>query len=215
MIHCRGRVRRTDDPKPEAAVRLTDFDTSDLDLVPLMSGPDFYEHVEAILGDAFQYGPHFQTIQGIDADIAARVFRFDIAVDEALWASGQAEGFAFFPALLDGGLQIFLHNLMRKSDLFAIPQRARNLTFVRPPTSPRITCVVAGGIDDLSGTDERGQFAIPLGEISLGSLSIYDSDTKSLVAHIGQYCSFNSNPKWKDIPHTKHIVSWQSLLQNA
>ena len=210
VVHCRGRVRRTDvSVIPETSMQLSDFDTSNIDLVPLMSGAEFYEHVEAILGEAFHYGPHFQTIQSVEADIAARVFKFDISVDEVLWASGQAEGFVFFPALLDGGLQIFLHYLMRKSDLFAIPQRARNLTFLQPPTSPRITCVVSGGIDDLSGTDERGQFTIPLGEISLGSIAFYDSATGSLITHIGQYCSFNSNPKWNDLPRTKHVVSWQ------
>ena len=210
VVHCRGRVRRTDDSaRPEVTTQLSDFDTSNFDLVPLMSGAEFYEHVEAILGEAFHYGTHFQTIQSVEADIAARVFKFEISVDEALWASGQAEGFVFFPALLDGGLQIFLHYLMRKSDLFAIPQRARNLTFLQPPTSPRITCVVSGGIDDLSGTDERGQFTIPLGEISLGSIAFYDSATGSLISHIGQYCSFNSNPKWNELPRTKHVVSWQ------
>ena len=210
VIHCRGRVQRISATGvPGVAERLSDVDTSDCDLVRLMSGESFYEHAEAILGHAFHYGPAFQTIQGIEADVAARVFRFDVAVDEELWNSGQEEGFVLFPALMDGGLQIFLHYLMRKSDLFAIPQRARHLTFVRPPTSPRITCHVAGGINDLSGTDERGQFTIPLGEISLGSISFYDGETGLLCAHIGQYCSFNSNPRWNDLPHNKHLLSWQ------
>ncbi len=208
--HCRGRVRRISDHLvPGVPERLADVDTSGCNLVPLMSGPDFYEHVEGILGDAFHYGSCFQTNQGVEVDIAAKVFRFDVAVDEELWATGQEEGFVVFPALLDGGLQIFLHYLMRKSDLFAIPQRARRLTFVRPPTSSRMTCHVAGGINDLSGTDERGQFTIPLGEISLGSISFYDSATGLLVAHIDQYCSFNSNPRWNDLPHSKHMLSWQ------
>ena len=210
VVHCRGRVRRTSNARPAGvADSLEDFDAGNVDIAPLMSGVDFYEQVEAILGEAFHYGPFFQTIQGIEADIAARVFRFDIELDEMLWASGQAEGFVLFPALLDGGFQIFLHYLMRKSDLFAIPQRALDLAFVRPPTSPRLTCLVAGGVDDLSGTDERGQFTIPLGEISLGSLAFYDSETGLLVAHVGQYCSFNSNPKWNELPHTKHVAAWQ------
>ena len=208
--HCRGRVRRISDHLvPGVPERLADVDTSGCNLVPLMSGPDFYEHVEGILGDAFHYGSCFQTNQGVEVDIAAKVFRFDVAVEEELWTTGQEEGFVVFPALLDGGLQIFLHYLMRKSDLFAIPQRARRLTFVRPPTSSRMTCHVAGGINDLSGTDERGQFTIPLGEISLGSISFYDSATGLLVAHIDQYCSFNSNPRWNDLPHSKHMLSWQ------
>ena len=209
--HCRGRVRRMTEPDaPGVAASLANVDTSGCNLVHLMSGTEFYEHVEAILGEAFHYGPAFQTNQGVKADIAAMVFRFDVEVDEVLWASGQEEGFVLFPALLDGGLQIFLHYLMRKSDLFAIPQRARRLTFVRPPTSPRVTCHVSGGVNnDLSGTDERGQFTIPLGEISLGSISFYDSATGLLVAHIDQYCSFNSNPKWNELPHSKHVMTWQ------
>jgi len=210
VLHCRGRARRTSDTGvPGVPKRLEDIDTSGFDLVHLMSGAGFYEHAEAILGHAFHYGPAFQTIQGIEADVAAKVFRFEVAADEELWGTGQEEGFVLFPALMDGGLQIFLHYLMRKSDLFAIPQRARHLTFVRSPTSPRIICHVGGGIDELSGTDERGQFTIPLGEISLGSISFYDGATGLLCAHIGQYCSFNSNPRWNDLPHNKHILSWQ------
>ena len=210
VIHCRGKVRRTGKQNaPEAAERLADVDTSGCNLAPMMSGAEFYEHVEAILGDAFQFGPTFQTNQGIESDTAAAVFRFDVEAGKELWATGQEEGFVLFPALLDGGLQILLHYLMRKSDLFAIPQRIRRLTFVRPPTSPRITCHVAGGSNDLSGTDERGQFTAPLGEISIGSISFYDSATGLLVAHIDQYCPFNSNPRYNDLPHSKHVISWQ------
>ena len=52
LVHCRGTVRRIDESITPAAERLSEFDTSDLDLVPLMSGADFYEHVEAVLGDS-------------------------------------------------------------------------------------------------------------------------------------------------------------------
>ncbi len=210
VIHCRGRVRRTGEPiLPNAVPSLDDFDAADINLISWLSGAKFYEHMEAVIGDSFDYGPHFQTIQEFKTDITGRIGKIDIAVDERLWASGQAEGFVFFPALLDGALQSVLYSLMLKSDLFAIPQRIRNLTFLQPPTSPKITCVLNRDTDDLKKVDERGQITISLGEISLGSIAIYDSATGSLIAYIDQYCSFNSNPRWNDLPHTKHVISWQ------
>ena len=73
-IHCRGKVRRTGEPTvPRVAERLADFDTSDIDLVPLMGGADFYQHVEAILGDAFYYGTLFPERSKVSTPISPHV----------------------------------------------------------------------------------------------------------------------------------------------
>ena len=98
---------------------------------------------------------------------------------------------------------------MYVSDIFSIPKRARNVTFLKPPSSPRVTCYVTKSKDDWTTLDENGQFTIPLGERSIGCISFYDSDTGELVACIEEYYSFSSNPKWVDLPHSRHVVSWQ------
>lgn len=209
VVHCQGRVRRAaESVVPLVPTNLDDFDFAELDLVPWLSGADFYEHVEAILGDAFHYGPSFQLMQDVEVDVAARFCKFDIEINAELWASAQAEGFVFFPTLLDGGLQIFLYYLMTKSDLFAIPRGMDNLLFIQSPTSSRLTCI-SRGKESVFRIEERGQSGIPRGETGLGNVAFYDSVTGALVAQIGEYRCFNSNPNWKDIPLTKHVISWQ------
>ena len=60
-VHCRGRVRRTSSANPPGvAANLSDVDTSGYELTRLMSGAEFYEHVEAILGSPFTMVPFFK-----------------------------------------------------------------------------------------------------------------------------------------------------------
>ncbi len=40
---------------------------------------------------------------------------------------GREEGYVANPALLDGGLQIFLYHLLRATDIFAAPCRGRDV----------------------------------------------------------------------------------------
>ena len=208
-LHCRGRVRRIgDDHAVDAPPTLEAVLASDFDPVPLLSGEEFYNQLEAVIGDAFDYGPEFQTIRRIHADSGSTDLLFEVEVDEKMWASGGEEGYVLLPPLGDGGLQIFVRYLMRVPDVFAIPQRARDVTFLRRPTGPRITCLLANTADWFD-VDERGQYTKPLGETYSGKLSLYDTDTGALIAHIGAYHSFNSNPRWSDAPDSKHVVRWQ------
>ena len=209
-VHCRGRVRRvSDDYAPDAPQRLADIYDSGFDPVHRMDGDNFYDQVEAVLGDAFQYGPAFRNIQRIRADTGSGQWLFDVEMDEELWATAREEGYILHPGLGDGGLQIFLRHLMRIPDLFAIPLRAENVTFLRPPTSSHITCHIVKGTYELSQVDERGQIVVELGEKSLGGIGFYDRTTGRLFARIGNYTSFHSDARWGDLPHSKHVVRWQ------
>ncbi len=208
-LHCRGRVRRVDeDHAINTLPTLDDVLASDFDPSPLATGEEFYDHVEAVVGDAFEFGPEFRSIRQIEIDSGSTDLLLEIEVDEELWASGREEGYLLYPPLTDGGLQIFLRYLMRLPDFFSMPQRACDITFLRPPTGPRITCFLVD-TGDWFDVDERGQYNKPLGELYIGRLSFYDRATGKLIAHIGEYHSFNSNPRWSDVPDSKHLIRWQ------
>ena len=208
-LHCRGRVRRVDeDHSIDALPTLQDVLATDFDPSPLATGEEFYDQIEAVVGDAFEFGPEFRSIQRIEKDTGSTDLLLDIEVDDGLWASGREEGYLLYPPLTDGGLQIFLRYLMRLPDFFSMPQRACDITFLRPPTGPRITCILVD-TGDWFDVDERGQYNKPLGELYIGRLSFYDGATGQLLAHIGEYHSFNSNPRWSDVPDSKHLIRWQ------
>ena len=209
-LHCRGKVRRVSgDYAVDVPVQLADIDTTHFERSFLADDRDFYERLEAVLSETFQYGPFFRTIQRVLVDKISKAYLFDVEMDEALWKTGTEEGYVSCPPLFDGGLQIFLYHLLTAADLFAMPQRAEEITFLRPPTGPRITCHVTKPDDDWMNANERGQFSVQRGERSGGSISFYDSATGDLVAYIGEYTYFTSNPQWADLPHSKHRVSWQ------
>ena len=209
-LHCRGKVRLVgDDYMVGVPARLEDIDTTNFAPSFLADDSDFYERLEAVLSETFQYGPFFRTIQRVLVDKVSRAYLFNVKMDEGLWTTGREEGYVSCPPLFDGGLQIFLYHLLNASDLFAIPQRAEGVTFLRPPTEPQITCHVTKPRDDWMDANERGQYSVRRGERSGGSISFYDSATGHLVAHIGEYTYFTSNPKWNDVPNSKHRVHWQ------
>ncbi|MDE2973209.1 MAG: SDR family NAD(P)-dependent oxidoreductase [Gemmatimonadota bacterium] len=208
-LHCRGRVRRVAaDHEVNAFATLDDVLASDFDPEPLSTGDEFYEQIEAVVGDDFEFGPEFRSIRQIDMDANSTDMLLDIEVDGDLWADAQEEGYVLYPPLTDGGLQIFLRYLMRLPDFFSMPQRACNVTFLRPPTGPRIACHLVD-TGEWYDVDERGQYTKPLGELYIGRLTFYDRATGHLIAHIGEYHSFNSNPRWSDVPDSKHLVGWQ------
>ena len=211
-LHCRGRVRRVSPGHPvDACATLDEVLASDFVPEPLATGDEFYEQIEAVVGDDFEFGPEFRSIRQIDMDANSTDMLLDIEVDEGLWVTAQEEGYVMYPPLTDGGLQIFLRYLMRLPDFFSMPQRACNVTFLRPPTGPRIAChLVESGL--WYDVDERGQYTKPLGEVYIGRLSFYDHATGHLIAHIGEHHSFNSNPRWSDVPDSKHLIKWQPGL---
>ncbi len=209
-LHCRGKVRRTDANHPvKVPTRLEEIDTNRFAPSIVADDSDFYERLEAVLSETFQYGPHFQTIRRVLMDTATRDSLVDIEMDEALWTSGKVEGYVSCPPLFDGGLQIFLFNLLKWADLFAVPRRAEDVTFLKPPSGPRITCHVTKPEEDWLDVNERGQYSVRLGERSGGSIGFYDGDSGELVAYIGKYTYFTSNPHWNDVLDSKHVVSWQ------
>ena len=120
--HCRGRLRLIDVDHPVSApAQLADIDRSRYLPVDYTDNGQFYENLEEILGDTFQYGPYFRTMNEVKYDPETKSFMFEVAMDEALWSTGLEEGYVVCPPLFDCGLQVFLYNLMRCSDLFAFP----------------------------------------------------------------------------------------------
>ncbi len=215
-VHCRGKVRVLgSDPTLSVPMRLTDIDTEGFEASILADDQNFYERLQSVLSETFQYGPYFRTIQRVLVDSVSKAYLFDVEMDEGLWATGMEEGYVTCPPLLDGGLQIFLYHLLTAADLFAIPQRAERVTYLRRPTGPRITCHVTKPSDDWMNANERGQYSVRRGERSGGSISFYDSDTGDLIAYIGEYTYFTSNPRWNDLPNSKHQIRWQPKMLPA
>ena len=209
-LHCRGKVRLVGgDHAVDVPGRLADIDKTHFESSSLADDRDFYERLEAVLSETFQYGPFFRTIRRVQVDKISRAYLFDVEMDEGLWTTGRDEGYVSCPPLFDGGLQIFLYHLLTAADLFAIPQRAEGMTFLRQPTGPRITCHVTRPRDDWMNANERGQYSVRRGERSGGSISFYDAETGDLAAHIGEYTYFTSNPRWNDLPNSKHVIAWQ------
>ncbi len=215
-VHCRGKVRvLSGDPALSVPARLTDIDTDGFEASILADDQNFYERLQSVLSETFQYGPYFRTIRRVLVDNLSKAYLFDVEMDEGLWATGTEEGYVTCPPLLDGGLQIFLYHLLTAADLFAIPQRAEKVTFLRPPTGPRVTCHVTKPSDDWMNANERGQYSVRRGERSGGSISFYDGATGDLIAHIGEYTYFTSNPRWNDLPNSKHRICWQPKVLPA
>ncbi|MDE0050116.1 MAG: SDR family NAD(P)-dependent oxidoreductase [Rhodospirillales bacterium] len=209
-LHGCGHVRRIGpDNVPDVPANVSEIDASRYQPLAYGADDELYERFEAVLGETFQYGPNFRNMRRLRRDVATDHLLFDVEMDEALWRGGQREGYVLFPALLDGGLQSYLYDLMLGADLFAIPRRAENVTFLRPPTVPRMTCRVTypGGIR--YEVDDKGQYSVQTGEWVSGSLSCYDGATGDLVLHIEKYISFISNPRRVDLPHSKHRIAWQ------
>ncbi len=209
-LHGRGQVRRIGpDRMPDVPGHVSEIDASRYEPLAYAADDELYERFETVLGETFQYGPHFRNMRRLRRDVATDHLLFDVEVDEALWRGGQEEGYVVFPALLDGGLQSYLYDLMLGADLFAIPLRAENVTFLRPPTVPRMTCRVTypGGIR--YEVDDKGQYTVPTGEWVSGSLSCYDGATGDLILHIEKYISFISNPRRVELPQSKHCIAWQ------
>ena len=78
-----------------------------------------------VLGETYQYGPHFKNIRRLRREQATGRLLLDVGVDENLWTAARGEGYVSFPPLLDGGLQSFLYDLMLGADRFAIPLPGR------------------------------------------------------------------------------------------
>ncbi len=209
-LHCRGRVRLIDAP-PElnAPSTLSDLDTSGYEPLLYAADNEIYERFEVVLGETFQYGPHFRNIRKLRRDPETGRLLLDVGVDETLWADARREGYVVFPPLLDGGLQSFLYDLMLGADRFAIPLRAEDVTFLGAPTVPRLVCQLTYPGGRRYEVDDKGQYDVPNGEWVSGRLNFYDAETGALVLHVSKYISFISYPRRVDLPHSKHSIVWQ------
>ena len=209
-LHGRGQVRRIGfDHVPDVPNHVSEIDVTRYEPLAYAADDELYERFEAVLGETFQYGPHFRNMRRLRRDVSTDHLLFDVELDESLWRDAQDEGYILFPALLDGGLQSYLYDLMLGADLFAIPRRAENVTFLRPLTVSRMTCRVTYPGNIRYEVDDKGQYSVPTGEWVSGSLACYDGGTGDLVLHVEKYISFISNPRRVDLPHSKHRVVWQ------
>ncbi len=210
QLHCRGSVRLIDaPPELDAAETLSDLDASRYEPLRYAADEEIYERFEVILGETFQYGPHFRNIRKLRRDPQTGRLLLDVAVDEALWAGAREEGYVSFPPLLDGGLQSFLYDLMLGADRFAIPLRAENVTFLGAPTVPRLVCQLTYPGGRRYEVDDKGQYNVPNGEWVSGRLNFYDDATGALTLHVEKYISFISYPRRVDLPQSKHRIVWQ------
>ncbi len=209
-LHCRGHVRQVESGHPPSvAGHVSEINASQYEPLAYADDDELYERFETVLGETFQYGPHFRNIRNLRRNVTNDHLLFDVEVDDALWRDGQQEGYVLLPALLDGGLQSFLYDLMLGADLFAIPRRAENVTFLCPPTVPRMTCHVTYPGNVRYEVDDKGQYSVPPGEWVSGSIACYDGATGDLLLYIEKYISFISNPRRVDLPNSKHRVVWQ------
>ena len=209
-VHCRGLVRlQQDDILPDVPKQLSDVETGGFTALFNNSEADFYTRMEATLGESFQYGPEFRTVRNLKFNPTTRDFLVDIEIDEDLWETCQQEGYVLYPPMIDGALQVFLLNLMQATDLFTLPRRSNNITFLRPPSSPHITVNITRPKDGWYIMDNLGQLTVRHGEKSGGNLRFYDRSTGKLFLHIEDYICFTSNPQWFNMSSSRHAVAWQ------
>ena len=209
-LHCRGKVRLLDArPELDAPETLADIDSSRYEALRYAADDEIYERFEVVLGDTYQYGPHFRNIRRLRRERETGRLLVDLGVDEALWTDARDEGYVSFPPLLDGGLQSFLYDFMLSADRFAVPLRAENVTFLGAPTVPRLVCQLTHPGGKRYEVDDKGQYDVPNGEWVSGGVNLYDDATGALTLHVGKYISFISYPRRVDLPHSKHRIVWQ------
>ncbi len=209
-VHCRGKVKLIDPlPLKETKMNLAEVDFSEFDSCPYPTGEEFYKRSSAILGDAFEYGSDFQSIKKIQENRSSGGLIIDIDVDNDFWTLGREEGFVFSPNQLDGGLQSLLYHLMICIDVFSMPKRMEGVTFLHPPTSSEMKCVIDLPWDVQIQTDAFGHRTVPMGENSSGRLSFYDGTTGKLTLYINNYYCSNTHTRLSELKSNKHKLVWQ------
>ena len=210
-LHCQGAVRRVD---PEYEVdtpsRIADIDRTRFEPTRYVELGDFYDRVHTVAGDSLQFGPSFQTVHRIDVEFETKQLLADISMDETFWTTGREEGYVCPPPLLDGGMQLLAFFLLESVDFSGAPRKATGVTVFRPPSTPRVTCLMRVP-KHRTAIHDKGQISSDLGQANYGSLSFYDSVTGDLVCHIAEVVTFNHINKSgrTDLAHSKHVVLWQ------
>ena len=211
-VHCRGRVRLLDkDPNLGIPHNLSGFDLERLKAGTRVEGRDFYERVEVVLENTFSFGPSFRTLRQYWQDPDTNETLVELEMDNEWWVQGQDEGFVINPLLLDGLVQVLLVNLLPHTDMFSMPEAVADTTYIRPLTSPRVTCVIPDQSHIWGGVSDVGQtvLASKQRQAHYRNLGFYDSDTGDLVAVLGDYSSMARDSNWADMPRSRHVVAWQ------
>jgi len=216
-LHCEGAVRRAGpEYEVDAPLRMADIDRTRFEATRYVELGDFYDRVHTVVGDSLQFGPSFQTVHRIDIDLKTKQLLAEISMDETFWTTGREEGYMCPPPLLDGGMQLLAFFLLESVDLSGAPRKATGVTVFRPPSTPRVTCLMRIP-ERRTAVHEKGQSSSNLGQVSYGSLSFYDSVTGDLVCHIDDVVTFNHINKSRrtDLAHSKHVVLWQPKFINT
>ncbi|MBE7171675.1 MAG: SDR family NAD(P)-dependent oxidoreductase [Williamsia sp.] len=207
-LHCKGAVRKVEKSFTTNARAFKDINQDLFTPTPFQKPGDYYKQIDALLGDAFQYGPYFQTVERVFCNIETKELLLELRMDETLFADSKRDGYILPPSLMDGALQAFIYYLLQATDIAGIPRAAKELTILHPPTSPGLLCYYCPPAY-WKNSQEKGQLTLALGEQPCGSITLYDKNTGLLIAHLDQYFSFHSNANRADIVHSKKLIRWQ------
>jgi thioester reductase-like protein len=205
-IHCTGQVSlKSQIPQTKNIESLV---VDKFENTRFQSKADFYGHMQAIIGDNFQYGPKFQVIKTIQCNPETKELLIDLEMDEQLFQDSIKAGYILPPSLMDGGLQSFIYFLMLGVDIAGIPIRAKDLAVFGAPTTNKLICHYTPNLS-MANIQQKGQLTLPLGEQCSGLLEIYDRETGLLLVKLGEYYSFHSNTKRGDLKFSKSFIQWQ------
>lgn len=210
-LHSQGRLRRVlpDHRLGAAPQSLSDIKVQRFEATRYRTKEAFYEHLSAVLGDYFDYGPTFQIIEQVAIDAQSKELLLDLRMDPAQFEAGKHAGMRLPVPLLDGGLQAFLYFILQTTDYAGIPRRARNLHVVRSPSTPHIVAHFIPTYEQAALRHDKGQFVLAPGEHHSGSVTLYDGATGELVAHLEDYISFQNNHRSDLIRRTRYATAWQ------
>ena len=210
-LHAWGRARRYD-PKdwvPDGPKNVSEIDPSKFPNRLFEQVESFYDVVDSVLSGLYYYGPDFRILKELRSDELELDLYAEFEVDAELFDMAQDAGYVFLPQVLDAGVQTFLFILIKGPDLFSIPQRAKNITYVKPPTSNRLICHINPNWTS-QDYDHRGQHAHEYLDKLSGSCRYYDAETGDLLLEVGEYYSRISQKDATLTAKTKYITSWQS-----
>ena len=210
-LHAWGRARRFDskDWVPDGPQNTSEIDASQFPKRLFEPVESFYDVVDSVLSGLYYYGPEFRIIDELKSDELELDLYAEFEVDAELFDTAQDAGYVFLPQVLDAGVQTFLFILIKGPDLFSIPQRAKNITYIKPPTSNRLVCHIIPNWTS-QDYDHRGQHAHEFLDKLSGSCRYYDAETGDLLLEVGEYYSRISQKDVALTAKTKYITSWQS-----
>lgn len=216
QLNASGRILRFD-PKnwePDGPRNGTEIDQSEYPHSLFEPIESFYEITDAVLSGLYHYGPDFRTIKELRLDESGLNLYGEFEVDAELFEMGRDAGFIFLPQMLDAGVQTFLYRLMMVPDLFSIPRRAKNVTYIKPPATNRlIGHIFANRV--ITDYDHRGQCSYEAHEQLSGGCRFYDAETGDLLLEVGEYYSNLFHKDAALTEKTKYTTSWQPKFLNS